>query len=201
MYCCQVLHHNDAAGLRRTFAEIFRVLRPGGRLLVVNETLKTLRDPHGVHDEGVEQYEGYEHAHWAARYRWEATRAGFLTEVTEPHYRPFFGDAELSLARGSSWRGTVGRRLGFTLRRLGIARRAYLAWLNQVWGGVSMNMIATKPRRYVGRHEAMATGERMLRTSAAGARLPIDRLRGRAPARLPRTPEQAAEAVLREPRA
>jgi hypothetical protein len=62
-------------------------------------------------------------------------------------------------------------------------------------------MIATKPRRYVGRHEAMATGERMLRTSAAGARLPIDRLRGRAPARLPRTPEQAAEAVLREPRA
>jgi len=83
VYCCQVLHHNDLAGLRRTFAEIFRVLRPGGRLLVVNETLKTLRDRHGVHDEGVEQYEGYEHAHWALRYRWEAARAGFLTEVTE----------------------------------------------------------------------------------------------------------------------
>ena len=95
VYCCEVLHHNDAAGLRRTFAEIFRVLRPGGRLLMVNETLKTLRDPHGVHLEGVEQYEGYEHAHWALRYRWEATRAGFFTEVTEPHYRAFFGDAEL----------------------------------------------------------------------------------------------------------
>ncbi len=52
VYCCEVLHHNDPAGLRRTFAEIFRVLRPGGRLLMVNETLKTLRDPHGVQRRG-----------------------------------------------------------------------------------------------------------------------------------------------------
>ncbi len=28
VYCCQVLHHNDVASLRRTFAEMFRVLRP-----------------------------------------------------------------------------------------------------------------------------------------------------------------------------
>ena len=26
MYCCEVLHHNDTHSLRRTFAEIFRVL-------------------------------------------------------------------------------------------------------------------------------------------------------------------------------
>ena len=92
VYCCEVLHHNDPQSLRRTFQEIFRVLRPGGRLLMVNETLKTLSDPDGVHVEGVEQFEGYEHAHWALGYRWEAIRAGFITEVTEPHYRPFFGD-------------------------------------------------------------------------------------------------------------
>src|ERR1039458_7149791 len=196
VYCCQVLHHNDPAGLRRTFGEIFRVLRPGGRLLIVNETLRTLRDPHGVHDEGVEQYEGYEHAHWARRYRWEARRAGFLTEVTEPHYRPFFGDAQLPRAPDASILASLGRRVGFALRRFTLVRRLYLAWLNQVWGGVSLNMIATKPRRYVGRHEGIDAGERMLRTLAAGARLPIDRLRGRAPARLPRTPEEAAEAFL-----
>lgn len=197
VYCCEVLHHNDAAGLRRTFAEIFRVLRPGGRLLMVNETLKTLRDPHGVNVEGVEQFEGYEHAHWAVRYRWEATRAGFFTEVTEPHYRAFFGDAELTPTEGASWTGALARRLGFALRSHGLARRAYLAWLNNVWGGVSMNMTATKPARYVGRHDAMPIAQRLLRLLAAGARLPVDRRRGVAPARLPRTPEQAAEAFRR----
>ncbi len=196
VYCCQVLHHNDRAGLQRTFQEIFRVLRPGGRLLVVNETLKTLRDPDGVHDEGVEEYEGYEHAHWGAQYRWQAMRAGFLTEVTEPHYRPFFGDAEHTVgSAGGSWLVAYLGRLGFKLRRFGLARRLYLLWLDHFWGGVSFNMIATKPRRYVGRHGRMATGERILRTLLAGLREPIDRRRGRAPKRLPRTPEQAQAAM------
>jgi SAM-dependent methyltransferase len=197
VYCCEVLHHNDPAGLRRTFAEAFRVLRPGGRLLMVNETLKTLRDPSGINLQGVEQYEGYEHAHWAMRYRWEATRAGFFTEVTEPHYRAFFGDTELSLAPGTPRLKAVGRRLGFSLRRVGLARRFYLVWLNHLAGGVSMNMVATKPRRFVGRHDGMATPERLLRTAAAGVRVKIARLvhsRG-VPPRLPRSPEQAAAAA------
>jgi SAM-dependent methyltransferase len=195
VYCCQVLHHNDPASLRRTFAEIFRVLRPGGRLLMVNETLKTLRDPHGVHDEGVEQYEGYEHAHWALRYRWEATRAGFLTEVTEPHYRPFFGDAEPPERPGASPLSARARELAFALRANRPARHAYLSWLNHVWGGVSMNMVATKPLRYVGRHAGIGAPQRLLRLAAAGARLPRDRRRGLAPERLPRTPEQATTAI------
>jgi SAM-dependent methyltransferase len=194
VYCCEVLHHNDAASLRRTFAEIFRVLRPGGRLLMVNETLKTLRDPHGLNLDGVEQYEGYEHAHFAAGYRWAATRAGFFTEVTEPHYRPYFGDEELSADGYSRLRERVSRLL-FATRRRGLARRGYLWWLNNVWGGVSMNMIATKPRRYVGRHERMALLERLARTAAAGVQLKRNRRRGGEPRRLPRTPEEAATAM------
>jgi SAM-dependent methyltransferase len=197
VYCCEVLHHNDAGSLRRTFAEIFRVLRPGGRLLMVNETLKTLRDRHGVNVEGVEEFKGYEHAHWALRYRWEATRAGFFTEVTEPHYRPFFGDAEITLKEGASRTQALAHRLGFALRSRGLARRAYLAWLNHVWGGVSMNMIATKPAHYVGRHDRMWSGERLLRLLLAGGRLQLARLFGMAPARLPRSPEQAAEVLRR----
>jgi SAM-dependent methyltransferase len=200
VYCCEVLHHNDVAGLRRTFAEIFRVLRPGGRLLMVNETLKTLSDPNGMHLDGVEQYEGYEHAHWALRYRWEATRAGFFTEVTEPHYRAFFGDADLSPAPSTPPVKAVVRRLGFALRRSGLARRAYLAWLNHVGGDVSMNMVATKPRRFIGKHEGIGAAQRMARTLAAGARLRLDRRRGRASARLPRTPEQAVESFRRPAR-
>jgi hypothetical protein len=147
----------------------------------------------------VAQYEGYEHAHWALRYRCEAIRAGFLTQVTEPHYRAFFGDADLTLAPDTAPLERSVRRLGFALRRSRLARRVYLAWLNHVRGGVSLNMIATKPLRYVGRHEGIGAAERTVRTLAAGARVPIDRWRGRAPARLPRTPEQAAEAFLRAP--
>jgi SAM-dependent methyltransferase/uncharacterized protein YbaR (Trm112 family) len=197
VYCCQVLHHNDRASLRRTFAEAFRVLRPGGRLLMVNETLKTVRDPHGVHDEGVEQFEGYEHAHWALRYRWEATRAGFLTEVTEPHYRSFFGDATLELPPGTPALKALGWRWGFALRRYGPARRAYLAWCNHVWGGVSMNMIATKSLRYAGRRGDLGAAQRVARVLADAARLHRDRREGRAPEPLPRTPEQAAEVLRR----
>lgn len=196
VYCCQVLHHNDHESLRRTFAEIFRVLRPGGRLLMVNETLKTLRDPHGVHDEAVQEYEGYEHAHWALRYRWEATRAGFFTQVAEPHYRPFFGDAQLAMdAEAPRWKA-FGSRLGFGLRKSGLVRRLYLAWLNNAWGGVSMNMVATKPVRFVGAHQRVGAPERLLRTLAAAAWLRRDRKAKRLPGKVLRTPEQAAEAVL-----
>ncbi len=194
VYCCQVLHHNDPQSLRRTFKEIFRVLRPGGRLLMVNETLKSLRDPSGVHDEAVQEYEGYEHAHWALRYRWEATRVGLLTEVAEPHYRSFFGDAELAIPPETGRLRALGPRLGFALRSYGFARRLYLAWLNHVWGGVSMNMIATKPVRYLGLDESMGATQRLVRLVAAWTRLGRDRREGTAPQRAPRTPEQAAVA-------
>ncbi len=56
--------------------------------------------------------------------------------------------------------------LGFARRRAALARRAYLAWLNHVWGGVSMNMIATKPLRYIGRSEGMGTAQRLARVAA-----------------------------------
>ena len=199
VYCCEVLHHNDLQSLRRTFQEIFRVLRPGGRLLMINETLKTLRDPDGVHVEGVEQYDGYEHAHWAWRYRWEATRAGFLTDVTEPHYRPFFGDVgtDVTVNVSGALLGPLARRAVRKARKVGVLRRAYLAWLNHAWGTVSMNMVATKPVRYVGTHEPIGPLRRLPRTLGAAVRLHHDRRTGQAAGKVPRTPEQASEALLR----
>ena len=130
VFCCEVLHHNDLAGLQRTFNEAYRVLKPGGKLLVINETLKCLRDPRGVHVDDVAHFDGYEHAHWAAQYRRGARRAGFLIEPLEPAYHPFFDPT-------SSHAG---------LRRYALARRAYLAWLTEVAGGVAFSMIATKSR-------------------------------------------------------
>ncbi len=198
VYCCEVLHHNDPQGLRRTFQEIFRVLRPGGRLLMVNETLKTLSDPDGVNLEGVEQFEGYEHAHWALSYRWEAIRAGFMTEVTEPHYRPFFGDRTLS-PKGAKAPlvGRVVRKGARMIQSSEAVRHAYLSWLNHVKGGVQMNMVATKPVRYVGTHEPIGPLRRLPRTLAAAACVREDRREGRAPTRPPRTPAQVARAMLR----
>jgi SAM-dependent methyltransferase len=142
VYACEVLHHNDLDGLRATFEEAFRVLKPGGRMLVVNETLKTRRDPDGVHTEGVAQFEGYEHAHWAWRYRWEATRAGFLTRLLEPRYNDFFSspppDERPPLL---PWRA----RAWDELRRRPVGHKIILPYLNHVRGEVSFGMIATKP--------------------------------------------------------
>ncbi len=188
VYCCEVLHHNDAGGLRRTFAEIFRVLRPGGRLLMVNETLKTLRDPHGVHVEGVEQYEGYEHAHWASRYRWEAMRAGFLTEVTEPHYRAFFGDAELAARAPDASRL---RRLGTAAGLRAASRRPRPARLP----------VLAEPRVGRGldehdRHQAAALRRAATRACGAGERMLRSAGRRRAPAgRPPARPGAGAAAA------
>jgi SAM-dependent methyltransferase len=141
-----VLHHNDPEGLRQTFQEAYRVLKPGGRLLVINETLKALRDPVGVHTEEVERFAGYEHAYWAWRYRWEATRTGFMTRVLAPPYWwPF--DAS-KVAPPPRARDLKSRAAGAGLRLLTsrIGRRAYTMYLNHVDGSVQLNMIATKPQ-------------------------------------------------------
>jgi SAM-dependent methyltransferase len=156
VFCCEVLHHNDTAGLRLTMDEIFRVLKPGGQLLIANETLKTLRDPVGVHIEGVEEFEGYEHAHWASRYRWEAIRAGFSTQLLNPPYHWFYQSKPsaraalrnaLAAVRDDRAPARAARCLVlYAAQATGLGQRLYRAWLNHVAGGVQLSLIATKPQ-------------------------------------------------------
>ena len=134
--------------LRRTFAEIFRVLRPGGRLLMVNETLKTLRDPHGVHVEEVAQFEGYEHAHWAAELPLGRDRAP-ASSPTSPSPTTGRSSATPTCAcrRGRRRLTALLRRLGFALRRSRLARRVYLL--------VAQPRVGRRVDEH-GRHQALA---------------------------------------------
>jgi SAM-dependent methyltransferase len=161
VYACEVLHHNDSEGLHRTFEEAYRVLKPGGRMLVVNETLKTLRDPVGVHAEAVEAFEGYEHAHWAWEYRWAATRAGFRTRLIEPSYHRYF--AEPAAGHSPPLR-SYRDRVTHELRSRALGRKALLAWINHAAGDVAFGMVATKPAGRLSQlTEPLAQGARAIR--------------------------------------
>jgi SAM-dependent methyltransferase len=178
VFTCEVLHHNDEQSLRHTFEEIFRVLKPGGTLVAVNETLKTYRDPVGVHVEGVEQFEGYEHAHWSARYRGEEIRAGFRTRLIEPSYHWFFRPPATDETAGQVLRrryretGSVQQAARTAtlhwMRDSPAGRRAYMSYLYHVAGNCQQSMIATKPLRLLGAPDA-GVPERVARSLAASA--------------------------------
>lgn len=85
VFCCEVLHHNDRKNLRRTLREMYRVLRPGGRLFLVNEPLRFLLHPKLDHAREVADFEGNEHVYFAHEYYLAVRAAGF--EVGTPWMR------------------------------------------------------------------------------------------------------------------
>jgi len=124
-------------------------------VLVVNETLRTLRDrtgmhyyDPGVHTRDVREFEGNEHAHPAWRYRVEAVRAGFVTEIVGPHYLPSFGADHLHLPHGTLPMQAIAAGAGYALRSNELAGRAYLAWVNHASKRASLSMIAGKPHLF-----------------------------------------------------
>jgi SAM-dependent methyltransferase len=81
VFCCEVLHHNDRAHLRRTFRELHRVLRPGGRLHLISEPLRFPLRPKLDHGREVADFEGNEHVHFLHTYVLAARSAGFRVEI------------------------------------------------------------------------------------------------------------------------
>jgi SAM-dependent methyltransferase len=145
VWCCEVLHHNHRANLRRTFRELFRVLRPGGQLVVVNETLRSLGEPRLRPGHEVAEFEGHEHAYLRHSYVSAAREAGFKIELRGPWLHAAFNDVTIGLSPNMS--AIRGFRAATThaLRRTERGRRAYLAWKAYVTGGSSLYLLGTKP--------------------------------------------------------
>ncbi len=144
VFCCEVLHHNGPDTLTRTFAEIHRVLRPGGLLLAINEPLRTLRDLQRHHAEEVAQFEGNENIYFAPTYLRAARRAGLAVELMDPPNLRFFTDpldpADESMTRFDALKIAGLRRL----QRSSLGRRAYRLYRLLVRGEVSLGFVGTK---------------------------------------------------------
>ena len=143
VFCCEVLHHNHRANLHATFREFHRVLKPGGRIIVINEPVRGLRSPKLDPGKDVEQYEGHEHAYVRPSYRHAAHRAGFRTRLLRQRTIPIFNDGPWTIQPDTPT--TLGLRMAAAhavrrSRRLGGAMLAWRHWVD----GQSLYMVATK---------------------------------------------------------
>jgi SAM-dependent methyltransferase len=122
VFCCEVLHHNDRRHLQSTFGELYRVLRRGGRLFVVNEPMRFPLRLKRDHGREVAQFDGNEHVYFLLDYLLAARRAGF--HVVVPSLAPL---------------GRMPRR------RAQVRALARAAWRHLVRGDMPLTMDCRKP--------------------------------------------------------
>ena len=144
VFCCEVLHHNHRANLRATYRELHRILKPGGRVISINEPVRSLGSPKLDPGAEVEQYEGHEHAYVRPTYVRAARRAGFSVELLKPRTVGAFNAGPWTIAPETPV--NIGVRMGLfhMVRRTPALARAYLAWRHYVTGD-SLYLLATKP--------------------------------------------------------
>ena len=143
VWCCEVLHHNHRLNLDRTLRELHRLLRPGGKLVVINEPVRALRSPKLRPGADVAEYEGHEHAYVRRSYVRAARAAGFHVEVFGSALLAPFTEVALEVSSRMSTFEGFKAALTHTLRRHPCLRSAYLAWRTYV-DGASLQLVATK---------------------------------------------------------
>lgn len=144
-WCCEVLHHNHYRNLRKTMRELHRVLKPGGTLIVANETLRSLGKLRIRPGKDVAEFEGHEHAFMRATYVRAARSAGFDVEIRGPWFHTLFTSDPICLDPSMRTREGFQKARDHAIRRDPRARRAFLAWKAYVQGDTSLHMLATKP--------------------------------------------------------
>jgi SAM-dependent methyltransferase/uncharacterized protein YbaR (Trm112 family) len=145
VWACEVLHHNHRANLVKTFEECFRVLRPGGRLIVVNEPLRTVNTPKLRPGHEVKDFEGHEHAYMRFSYTTLAKRAGFDIDVRGPWINGLFWPQPIGLSERMTDFQIVKATAAALIRRHPRLKSAALANRAYIRGGTSLHMICTKP--------------------------------------------------------
>ena len=144
VWCCEVLHHNHRDNLWRTLRELYRVLRPGGRLIVVNESVRALGSLKLRPGHEVAQYEGHEHAYLRRSYVRAARAAGFEVELVGPWIHPTFTDAHYVITPEHTAFEGFRSAARHAARRGELTKRVRLWWKNYV-SGTAVYLIGTKP--------------------------------------------------------
>jgi SAM-dependent methyltransferase len=147
VWCCEVLHHNHRSNLHRTMRELKRVLKPGGRVIVVNETCRSLRDPKFRPGHEVAQYEGYEHAFLPRTYARAARSAGLQVRLVYPWTVSLFAPGTWELTPNTRVRQAAWWAVAHAFRRVPSLRRAALFYKHYFDGRAAFYMLATKPER------------------------------------------------------